>query len=251
MPFIGNYYGNHFVIIIVDYVFLMTQSQQPFLLIDQLYKKYVEGDEARTVLDGLELNVAPGEFVALLGSSGCGKSTLLNLIAGIDRPDSGRIVIAGAELSALDEQARTLWRRKNIGFVFQFFNLIPTLTVLENARLPLQLNAMDTKEQRARAVALLAQVGLQGRENSYPERLSGGEQQRLALVRALIHQPALLLADEPTGNLDTRTGVQILELLTGLAQQTGAAVLMVTHSETAAQHADRVCILRDGRIDVA
>ena len=228
----------------------MTQSQQPFLLIDQLYKTYTEGDESRTVLNGLELSMAPGEFVALLGSSGCGKSTLLNLIAGIDRPDAGRIVIAGAELSALDERARTLWRRKNIGFVFQFFNLIATLTVLENARLPLQLNAMDTAKERARAMSLLAQVGLQGRENSYPERLSGGEQQRLALVRALVHQPALLLADEPTGNLDTRTGAQILELLTGLAQQTGAAVLMVTHSETAAQHADRVCTLRDGRIDV-
>jgi putative ABC transport system ATP-binding protein len=201
------------------------------------------------VLDNAVFEAAVGEFVALLGSSGCGKSTLLNLIAGIDRPDAGRIIINGQDISALNEHARTLWRRKNIGFVFQFFNLIPTLTVLENVRLPLQLNAIDTAEERERAVQLLAQVGLQGREHSYPERLSGGEQQRLALVRALIHRPALLLADEPTGNLDARAGEEVLDLLSQLVRQTGTSVLMVTHSEIAAQRADRICLLRDGRIE--
>jgi len=229
----------------------MIQPQPPFIAIEQLNKQYLEGNECRTVLNDLVFTAVAGEFVALLGSSGCGKSTLLNLIAGIDRPDSGNIRIDGRDISALDEQARTLWRRKNIGFVFQFFNLIPTLTVLENARLPLQLNAKDRPEQRQQARQLLAQVGLAGREHSYPERLSGGEQQRLALVRALVHQPALLLADEPTGNLDAHTGEDVLALLDSLARQAGTTVLMVTHSETAARHADRVCLLRDGRIERA
>ena len=226
----------------------ISASHRSFIVIEKLCKTYLEGDKSRAVLNGLELRTDAGKFVALLGSSGCGKSTLLNLIAGIDRPDGGQIMINGADIGVMDEQARTLWRRKNIGFVFQFFNLIPTLTVLENIRLPLQLNAMDTAEQRARARDLLEQVGLQGREQSYPERLSGGEQQRLALVRALIHQPKLVLADEPTGNLDAHTGAAVLDLLNTLTRQTGATLLMVTHSEAAARQADRVFTLRDGML---
>ena len=226
----------------------MAQAGQHFIHIEKLCKTYLEGSQSRAVLNSLDLRIASGEFIALLGSSGCGKSTLLNLIAGIDRPDTGCITIGGVNISTLDEQARTLWRRKNIGFVFQFFNLIPTLTVFENVRLPLQLNLLDTAAQREQARDLLAQVGLQGREQSYPERLSGGEQQRLALVRALIHQPKLVLADEPTGNLDTHTGTAILDLLRTLTCQTGATLIMVTHSETAAQQADRVYVMQAGTL---
>lgn len=219
-----------------------------FLRLENLSKHYAEAGQQRAVLNQLNLHMGAGEFVALLGSSGCGKSTLLNLIAGIDQVDYGSIWIADTELSALDEQARTLWRRQHIGFVFQFFNLIPTLTVFENVRLPLQLNTMDTSEHQQRARQLLDQVGLAGREHSFPEQLSGGEQQRLALVRALIHSPSLLLADEPTGNLDSETGVTVLGILSELTRQMGTSVLMVTHSELAAQYAERVLIMENGHL---
>ncbi len=214
--------------------------------IDGLTKQYREGETVHTVLHALDCALAPGEIVALLGSSGSGKSTLLNLIGGLDRPDAGRIVVAGRDIAALDETARTLWRRREVGFVFQFFNLIPTLTVAENVRLPLSLNRRDDAAGRARVSELLDRVGLSGREASFPERLAGGEQQRLAIVRALIHQPRLLLADEPTGNLDEATGERVLALLLELARAAGTTALLVTHDQTVAGHADRILELRDG-----
>ncbi len=222
----------------------MTNDDQ-LVTIRGLSRAYREGERSRQVLQDLDLDVGRGECVALLGRSGCGKSTLLNLISGIDRPDAGRIRIDGVELTTLDEHRRTLFRRRHIGFVYQFFNLIPTLTVEENLLLPLELNGLDA---RAEALELLAAVGLADRGNSFPDRLSGGEQQRVALVRALVHRPSLLLADEPTGNLDAHTGQRILDLLRTLVSERGTTLMLVTHSEDVAGLADRVLYLRNGRV---
>lgn len=183
-----------------------------------------------------------------MGQSGSGKSTLLNLLGGIDLPDAGQIRIDGRPLTDLSEVERTRFRRRHIGFVFQFFNLIPTLTAGENLLLPLELNGLASADRRDRALELLDQVGLGNRRHSFPERLSGGEQQRLAIVRALVHDPLLLLADEPTGNLDTATGERILDLLLTLHQQAATTIVMVTHSREVAARADRILTLDDGHI---
>jgi putative ABC transport system ATP-binding protein len=219
-----------------------------FITLCNLSKRYAEGDQQRTVFTDLNLKIGQGEFVTLLGPSGCGKSTLLNLLGGIDLPDHGHIQIAGHLLSGLSEVERTRFRRRHIGFVFQFFNLIPTLTVAENLWLPLELNGMATPAQRDRALALLDHVGLGNRRASFPERLSGGEQQRLAIARALVHDPWLLLADEPTGNLDTATGEHIMELLLNLHRQAETTIVMVTHNQEVAARADRILVLDAGRI---
>ncbi len=216
--------------------------------IRNLHKSYLEGDEPRTIFANLNLDIVEGEFVALLGRSGSGKSTLLNLVSGIDHPDDGEVHIGEHVITALSEQERTLFRRQHVGFVFQFFNLIPTLTVEENMMLPLELNGLDDKRHRQDALLLLDEVGLGKRRNSFPERLSGGEQQRLAIVRALVHKPLLLLADEPTGNLDEATSSQIVHILLRLHQQAGTTMLMVTHSREVASRADRVLQLETGRI---
>jgi len=213
-----------------------------------LSKSYVEGDARRIIFAGLNLDIDRGQFVALLGQSGSGKSTLLNLLGGIDLPDAGEIRIADQTITALSEVERTRFRRGQIGFVFQFFNLIPTLTVVENLRLPLELNGLTTPEDGKRALDLLDNVGLGDRRASFPERLSGGEQQRLAIARAVVHRPALLLADEPTGNLDVTTGGRILDLLLNLHQQAGTTIVMVTHSREVAARADRVLLLDTGQI---
>ena len=213
-----------------------------------LSKSYVEGDARRIIFAGLSLDIDRGQFVALLGQSGSGKSTLLNLLGGIDLPDAGEIRIADQTITTLPEVERTRFRRRQIGFVFQFFNLIPTLTVVENLRLPLELNGLTTPEDGKRALNLLDNVGLGDRRASFPERLSGGEQQRLAIARAVVHRPALLLADEPTGNLDAATGGRILDLLLNLHQQAGTTIVMVTHSLEVAARADRVLLLDAGRI---
>ena len=219
-----------------------------FLRFAALSKSYQEGNRTRVVLDNADAHFAQGDYVAILGRSGSGKSTLLNLISGIDRPDSGQVWLNGVEVSALDDHRRTLIRRRQIGFVFQFFNLISTLTVWENVTLPLELNGASMAMISARAEGLLDAVGLLDRRNTLPDRLSGGEQQRVALARALVHDPLLVLADEPTGNLDEQTGAQILALLMQMTRQAGKTVLMVTHSAEAAAHADRVLTLREGKL---
>lgn len=209
---------------------------------------FVEGSVHRPVLADLDMEVRAGEFVALLGPSGSGKSTLLNLVSGIDAPERGEVEVAGVPLHALSERERTLFRRDRVGFVFQFFNLIPTLTVLENLLLPLELGGRTTEADRARAHELLRRVGLADRAQAWPDRLSGGEQQRVAVARALAHQPELILADEPTGNLDQETGARVLALLEELVRDSGTTLFMVTHSEEAAARADRIFEIRHGRL---
>jgi putative ABC transport system ATP-binding protein len=220
----------------------------PALHLDDVRKSFVEGGQTREVLCGVSLQVAPGEIVALVGRSGSGKSTLLNLVAALDRPSAGRIEVGGHDLAAFDDRGRTLFRRRNVGFVFQFFNLLPTLTVAENVLLPLELVGVRGDEARARGATLLAAVGLADRADSYPDRLSGGEQQRIAVARALVHDPALVLADEPTGALDGETGRAVLQLLTNLGRERGRTIVLVTHSDAVARAADRVLVLDSGRL---
>ena len=220
----------------------------PAVELRHLSKSYREGDVERAVLRDVSLTVAAGEIVVLLGRSGSGKSSLLNLIAGIDAPTSGTVRVDGTDLTALDEQARTRFRRRHIGFVFQFFNLIPLLTVEENVLLPLDLNDRADAAGVARVRALLDRVGLGDRGDSFPDRLSGGEQQRVAIARALIHEPALVLADEPTGNLDAETAAGVLDLLDTLAREAGRTVVMVTHSREVIGVADRILSIQRGQL---
>ncbi|HYX23733.1 MAG TPA: ABC transporter ATP-binding protein, partial [Thermoanaerobaculia bacterium] len=200
----------------------------PLIELRDLTKAYEEGGRRRMVLCAANASFARGELAVLVGRSGTGKSTLLNLLSGIDRPDSGEVIVDGVSLSTLSERERTLFRRERIGFVFQFFNLIPTLTVEENLLLPLELKGRVSPEQRRAALHLLEEVGLADRAASYPDRLSGGEQQRVAVARALAHDPLLVLADEPTGNLDLETGLQVLEILDRLTRRAGKTMVMVT-----------------------
>lgn len=226
----------------------MITANAAFIEIRKLRKSYVEGDNARLIFEQLDLDIQHGEFIALLGHSGSGKSTLLNLVSGIDLPDAGQVRVNGHSITELSELERTRFRRRHIGFVFQFFNLIPTLTVEENLLLPLELNGLNRAAHHQRALGLLERVGLGKRRESFPERLSGGEQQRLAIIRALVHEPLLLLADEPTGNLDAETGARVLELLLELHRQAGTTVLMVTHSRELAAQASRILHLEAGRV---
>ena len=219
--------------------------------IRDLYKTYAEGNRRLHVLEGVSLDICRGEFLAVLGASGSGKSTLLNLLSGIDQPDSGNIVIEGTDICALNDRRQTLFRRDHIGIVFQFFNLIPTLTVLENITLPQELGGSRRKPEEARAMNLLEKVGLAERASTFPDKLSGGEQQRVAIARALLHEPKIVLADEPTGNLDEETGWQVLKLLLGLTREAGKTLIMATHSNEIVQHADRVYRIHDGRLDSA
>ncbi len=223
-------------------------DNEPLIVLNQLAKWFEEAGQRRVVLHDVNATFARGEFVVLVGKSGSGKSTLLNLIGGIDLPSSGSIHFGEQELTALDERARTLFRRQHIGFIFQFFNLLPTLTVIENILLPLELNNRADAAGKRRAHELLAQVGLGDRGNTYPDKLSGGEQQRIAIARALVHDPLLILADEPTGNLDVDTGQQVLRLLDTLTRQAGKNLLMVTHSPDVVGMADRVFFMKDGRL---
>jgi putative ABC transport system ATP-binding protein len=211
-------------------------------------KSYREGGRERVVLDGVDLVVAEGELAVVLGRSGSGKSTLLNLVAGIDPPSAGRVEVGGVDLGALAERRRTLFRRERIGFVFQFYNLLPTLTVEENLRLPLELAGRTGAADLGRAGELLAAVGLADRGGAFPDRLSGGEQQRVAVARALVHDPLLVLADEPTGNLDLDTGLAVLDLLDRLTRGAGRTLLMATHSREVVGLADRVLTIADGRL---
>jgi putative ABC transport system ATP-binding protein len=218
------------------------------LRIRQLSRSFREGSRVHRVLDGLDAEVRSGEHLAIVGRSGSGKSTLLNLISGIDRADAGAVEIDGVEVTALGEPGRTLFRRAHVGFVYQFFNLIPTLDVAENVRLVLELNGVRGAAARHRSLAALAGVGLAARAHSAVDQLSGGEQQRVAIARALVHEPQLLLADEPTGNLDEETGREMLPVLLSLTRARGATLVIVTHDEALAATADRVLELREGRL---
>ncbi len=228
----------------------LTKSRStPLIQLSNLTKVYQEGGQERAVLIDISATVMRGEFAVLLGPSGSGKSTLLNLISGVDLPSSGDVVIDSTNLTALTEKKRTLFRRKQIGFIFQFFNLIATLTVLENLLLPLNLNGITGKEAKQRAMNLLDAVGLADRSGSFPDRLSGGEQQRVAIARALVHDPLLVLADEPTGNLDSQTGSQVMGLLEQLVRKRGKTTVVATHRIDVARLADRIFTIRKGSLE--
>jgi putative ABC transport system ATP-binding protein len=218
----------------------------PRVALRALTKHYEGRGRRREVLRGLDAEIRDGEFIVLVGRSGSGKSTLLNLIGGLDRPSTGDVLISGQSLAALDQEGLSRLRRREIGYVFQFFNLIPTLTVAENLLLPLELIGVEGEPAQERARLWLARVGLEGRGDDYPDELSGGEQQRVALARALVHQPGLLLADEPTGNLDLGTAREVLRLLDELCRQLGTTLVMATHSQEVIGLADRVLTIRDG-----
>ncbi len=208
------------------------------------------GETTVEALRGLDLEVPQGQFVALVGPSGSGKSTFLNLVGGLDRATAGELWVDGVELSAGSEKALTEHRRRRVGFVFQSFNLMPRLTAVENVALPLMFSAVAEQERLARARDLLLQVGLAGRLEHRPTQLSGGEQQRVAIARALVGRPAIILADEPTGNVDSATGAEIMALLRRLNREEGVTILLVTHDSEAAGYADRVVQVRDGQVEV-
>jgi putative ABC transport system ATP-binding protein len=213
-----------------------------------LRKQYDLGAHKVSALGGVNFTVAKGEFVSIMGPSGSGKSTLLHLLGGLDRPSDGEITLAGQRLSILDDDRVTLVRRHNIGFIFQFFNLLPTLTAEENVALPLIIDGQDLRKYQQRMDELLKLVGLQERRRHKPEQLSGGEQQRVSIARALVTGPAIVLADEPTGNLDSKTGTVIMDLLRRTCDEFGQTTIVVTHDNRAAAYADRVVFLKDGLI---
>ncbi len=215
---------------------------------ENLTKIYNSGSTAVTALDHINLKVQPEEFVAVMGPSGCGKSTLLHLIGGLDRPSQGKVLINGNSLAEMDDDSLTELRRRQIGFVFQFFNLIPVLSAVENAALPLLLDGIKQIEARDTAIEWLSRFDLADRLQSRPDQLSGGQQQRVAIARALVAEPSLILADEPTGNLDTRASDEIASLLRQVTKEWGRTVVMVTHDPRIAAYADRIVFLKDGRV---
>ncbi len=219
--------------------------------LENVVKSYGRGETAVRAVAGVSLAVAPREFVAIVGPSGSGKSTLLHLMAGLDLPDAGQVFVGGKSLQALSDDAVTVLRRRQIGVVFQFFNLLPMLTAEENVALPLVLDGVRLRAARPRARAMLERVGLGHRARHRPDQLSGGEMQRVAIARALVTGPLVLLADEPTGNLDSHTGEEILALVREMAERHGQAVVMVTHDARAAAHAQRVLAMRDGQVERA
>jgi len=215
---------------------------------ENLTKIYGKGDTAVIALDHVDVSVEEGEFVAVMGPSGCGKSTRLHLLGGLDRPSEGRVLIEGQPLDELSDEKLTQLRRRKIGFVFQFYNLIPVLSATENAALPITLDGMNAGKARAKAREWLQKVGLGDRLDNRPDQLSGGQQQRVAVARALISEPKLILADEPTGNLDTRASDEIAALLRQVSKEWGRTVVMVTHDPHLASFADRILFLKDGAI---
>ncbi len=225
----------------------------PLIELQDLWKIYTLGDVEVRALQGVSVSISPGEFVAVIGASGSGKSTFMNIVGCLDRPTRGTYRLAGHDVSALSADARAVIRNRQIGFVFQNFNLVPRTSALENVELPLFYAEVGQAEQRARAREALAAVGLSGREGHLPNQLSGGQQQRVAIARALVNRPSVLLADEPTGNLDTQTSLEILGMIGGLHRERGLTVVLVTHEADVAAHAHRVMTFRDGAIvsDVA
>lgn len=226
----------------------MPATENIEIQLQGLCRAYAEGERLHRVLDDVSAEFKRGETVAIRGRSGSGKSTLLNLIGGIDAPDAGRVTVSGTEVTGLSERERTLFRRRHVGFVYQAFNLVNTLSVADNIRLVLELNKVPARQADARIAQLLEAVGLGGRADSYPDILSGGEQQRVAIARALCHGPAVLLADEPTGNLDDRTAETVLALLDKLVRRNGGTMLIATHSAQVAAACDRVLELHDGKL---
>ena len=226
-----------------------TAVEMPFLSLKNLTKSFTEGSRQRFVLKQVNLGLQDGQITAILGQSGSGKSTLLNLISGIDLPDEGEIILKGENLTALSERERTLFRREHIGFVFQFFNLIPTLSVWDNVILPIELQRKPDERDLANVEDLLNSVEMLDRRKAYPDRLSGGEQQRVAIARALANDPLLLLADEPTGNLDEQTGQKVMILLDKLTRRSGKNLIMVTHSRRIAAQADQTYRLIAGKLE--
>lgn len=218
----------------------------PLIRIRGLRKTYRRGEQDIPVLEGIDLDVHAGEFVALMGPSGSGKSTLLNLVAGIDKPSAGTIEIAGTDIATLDEGQLADWRAANVGFIFQFYNLLPVLTAAENVELPLLLTNLSARERRERVAQALALVSLADRAAHYPNELSGGQQQRVAIARALVGDPTLIVADEPTGDLDRHTGEEVLSLLEQLVAELGKTIVMVTHDPKAAARAHRLVHLEKG-----
>jgi putative ABC transport system ATP-binding protein len=218
----------------------------PLVAIRRLTKAYVRGDQVIPVLVDINLDIAQGDYVALMGPSGSGKSTLLNLIAGIDKPSSGEIRIAGVDIAQLSEADLAAWRAANVGFIFQFYNLMPVLSAFDNIALPLMLTSLSRRERRERVTTALALVGLTDRSDHFPNELSGGQQQRVAIARALISDPTLIVADEPTGDLDRTTAEEILGLLDRLNRELGKTIVMVTHDPKAAEKAHRIAHLEKG-----
>jgi len=224
------------------------ESSLPVLEARQVSKTYQMGAITVHALRQVDFQVERGEFVAVMGPSGSGKSTLLYMLGGLDRPTGGEVVLDGHPLSRLNDDQVTLLRRRRVGFIFQFFNLVPTLTAEENVALPLLIDGQDLRKHRERVTRLLELVGLADRRDHKPDQLSGGQQQRVAIARALVMDPAILLADEPTGNLDSKAGTEILNLMRRSCDELGQTIVMVTHDPKAASYADRVVFLRDGRI---
>jgi len=223
----------------------------PLIVAEALEKTYAEGATPVAALRGVSLSLERGDFVALTGPSGCGKSTLLHLCGAMDRPSAGRLSVDGRDIGRLDDDALTRLRRDRIGFVFQFFNLLPTLTIGDNIALPCLLAGQPVREATAKAAALAERVGISHRLTHYPQQVSGGEAQRAAIARALVHQPALLIADEPTGNLDSTNGATVLALLAELNRDLGVTMLLATHAADVAAAAGRTLRMRDGRLDAA
>lgn len=226
----------------------MPERPIPIVRLTNLTKSFAEGRRQRLVLDDVTASFRRGDFVVILGKSGSGKSTMLNLISGIETPTAGDVYVDEEPITRLSERRRTLFRRDNIGFVFQFFNLIPTLTVMENITLPQELAGVSRTVAERSARGLLQRVGLEARRDTFPDRLSGGEQQRVAIARSLAHDPMLLLADEPTGNLDSETGERVLRLLLELTREAGKTLIMATHSPDVVPFADKVCQIQEGKL---
>jgi putative ABC transport system ATP-binding protein len=220
----------------------------PILVAEQLRKTYHISTVPHAVIRGVDLQVERGEFIAIIGPSGCGKTTLLNLLSGLERPDSGRVLLDGQDLTQLDEDRLAVLRRERIGFVFQFFNLLPSLTAAENVALPLRLAGTRDLQVFKRVAVLMDSLNLRGLQGHHPDEISGGEQQRVALARAMLMDPAVLMADEPTGSLDYVTGREVLELLSSYAREQGQTIILVTHDAKSAAYADRVLCMRDGLV---
>ncbi len=223
-----------------------ASESSPLVLVKDLYKSYKRGDQEIPVLKNISLQVSQGDFLALMGPSGSGKTTLLNLIAGIDTPNSGILRVSGVDIANLSESELSVWRANNVGFIFQFYNLIPVLTAIENIQLPLLLTSLSRRDRREHALAALELVGLLDRMDHYPTQLSGGQQQRIAIARALVTDPLIIVADEPTGDLDKDSAQEVLNLMEEFNRSFGKTIIMVTHDPRAAQKAGKILILDKG-----